>query len=108
MADGSGGFDKAQLKKVEVAGGLSAKGYIPVMAIGDEVVRESSMLVERVAKLSAECAGAKSLLPEQPELSDELVRLCNSLPTSSSSRQLDAMIQRVRAALALVGASTLR
>ena len=66
---GSGGFDKSALKKVEVAGGLSAKGYIPVMSIGDEVIRESSVLVERVAKLSASTKGATSLVPEQPELS---------------------------------------
>ena len=31
--------------QVEAAGGLSPKGYIPVMQIDDEVVRESSVLV---------------------------------------------------------------
>ena len=90
---------------MEVGGGLSAKGYIPVMSIGDEVIRESSVLVERVAKLSEECASAKSLTPEQPQKSVELVRLCNSLPTSSSSRQLDELIQRVPPSLAPIDAS---
>ena len=95
-ADGSGGFDKSQLKKVEAAGGLNPpKGYIPVVAIGDEVIRESSVLVERVAQLSEETAGAKSLVPERPEHAEELVRMCNALPKSERSRQLDEMVRCV-------------
>lgn len=93
-ADGSGGFDKAQLKKVEVAGGLSAKGYIPVMAIDEEVIRESSVCVERVAALSASIEGATTILPEHPEQSEELIRDCNALPKSCSSRELDEMIRK--------------
>ena len=92
---GSGNFDKAALKKVEVEGGLSAKGYIPVMAIGDEVIRESSVCVERVAALSAQADGAVSLLPENPSVASELILLCNALPTSQSSRQLDSLMRKV-------------
>merc|ERR1719491_1144428 len=55
---GQGGFDKSALKKVEANGGLSPKGYIPVMSIDTEVIRESSVLVERVASLSSEIPGA--------------------------------------------------
>ncbi|KAL1521720.1 hypothetical protein AB1Y20_021375 [Prymnesium parvum] len=97
---GSGGFDKSKLKQVEVQGGLSAKGYIPVMTIGDEVIRESSVCVERVAALSASVDGAVSLLPEDPRRAEALVRLCNSLPKSSSSRELDELIQQADSILA--------
>lgn len=121
-ADGSGGFDKSQLKKVEQSGGLSPKGYIPVMKIGDEVIRESSVLVQRVAELSATTPGATSLMPEKPSVADgklggpnapglprslsrmfeslsraELIAACNTLPKSSRSKQLDALLKRVDA-----------
>ena len=96
---GSGGFDKSKLKDVEKGGGLSPKGYIPVMAIGDEVIRESSVCVERVAALSSSLQGAQSLTPERPALADELVAACNALPTSSSSRQLDDLLKRADSAL---------
>eukprot|EP00316_Scyphosphaera_apsteinii_P012582 CAMPEP_0119324042 /NCGR_PEP_ID=MMETSP1333-20130426/62214_1 /TAXON_ID=418940 /ORGANISM="Scyphosphaera apsteinii, Strain RCC1455" /LENGTH=218 /DNA_ID=CAMNT_0007331647 /DNA_START=183 /DNA_END=840 /DNA_ORIENTATION=- len=95
---GYGGFDKARLKQVEVAGGLSARGYIPVVSIGDEVIRESSVCVERVAKLSTQASNAASLLPEQPPVADELIALCNALPKSSSSRQLDELLQKANTA----------
>ena len=100
---GTGGFDKAELKRVELAGGLvPPKGYIPVLAIGDEVLRESSVCVERVALLSEEASaqlrGATSLVPERQQLANELVELCNALPTSSSSRQLDELLRRADAA----------
>ena len=91
---GSGGFDKAKLKEVEKQGGLSPKGYIPVMRIDDEVIRESSVLVERVAAISSTLPDAQSLAPEQPALAEELVAACNALPKSSSSRQLDALLKR--------------
>ena len=96
---GSGGFDKSKLKDVEKGGGLSPKGYIPVMAIGDEVIRESSVCVERVAALSSSLQGAQSLTPERPALADELVAACNALPKSSSSRQLDDLLKRADSAL---------
>ena len=74
---GSGGFDKSALKKIETAGGLSPKGYIPVIKIGSEVIRESSVCVERVAALSNEVSGAVSLTPELPQIANELIALCN-------------------------------
>ena len=43
---GSGGFDKRALKQVEERGGLlPPKGYIPVLAIGDDLFRESDHCV---------------------------------------------------------------
>jgi hypothetical protein len=43
---GSGGFDKRALKQVEERGGLQPpKGYIPVLAIGDDLFRESDHCV---------------------------------------------------------------
>ena len=92
---GSGGFDKTQLKKIEAAGGLNPKGYIPVMAIDEEVIRESSVCVDRVASLSTEITGAISLLAERPEVGRELVEMCNALPKSTSSPQLEELIRRV-------------
>mmetsp|Transcript_66956 Transcript_66956/g.119020 ORF Transcript_66956/g.119020 Transcript_66956/m.119020 type:complete len:260 (+) Transcript_66956:31-810(+) len=100
---GSGGFDKSELKKVESSGGLKPKGYIPVMSIDDEVIRESSVLVDRVAELSAEVSGATSLLPEKPDVARELIRMCNSLPTSTSSFELSALLKK---ADKLLGEST--
>ena len=49
---GSGGFDKRSLKQVEERGGLlPPKGYIPVLAIGDDLFRESDHCVRhRVAE----------------------------------------------------------
>lgn len=91
---GCGGFDKTALKKVESAGGLSPKGYIPVMSIGDTVLRESSVLVERVAALSAEQAGANSLIPENPQLAAELIAACNALPTQTQSSELDQLMRK--------------
>ena len=89
---------------VEKAGGLSAKGYIPVMKIDDEVIRESSLLVQRVAEMSSSVKGATSLQPELPELSDELIELCNELPKQARSRQLDDLCKRADAAIASSGA----
>ena len=86
---GRGGFDKAALKQVEKSGGLSAKGYIPVMAIGDEVIRESSVCVQRVADL----AGA-ALRPDDAELAATLIKLCNALPKQTSSREIDALLRK--------------
>ena len=99
---GSGGFDKTQLKRVEAAGGLSPpKGYIPVLAIGDEVIRESSVCVERIAALSTEEAGATSLLPEEKERAAKLIAACNALPTRSSSRELSALLRQCDEACAI-------
>ena len=86
---GRGGFDKAALKQVETSGGLSAKGYIPVMAIGDEVIRESSVCVQRVADL----AGA-ALRPDDAELAATLIALCNALPKQTSSREIDELLRK--------------
>ena len=86
---GRGGFDKVALKHVETSGGLSAKGYIPVMAVGDEVIRESSVCVQRVADL----AGA-ALQPDDPELAKTLIALCNALPKQTSSREIDALLRK--------------
>ena len=91
---GRGGFDKSQLKKVEAAGGLSPKGYIPVMSIGDEVIRESSVCVQRVATLSTQCSGAVSLSPQEPDAAAELIDACNALPETPRSRELTDLIQR--------------
>ena len=103
FVDGSGGFDKSQLKKVEVAGGLSPKGYIPVMSIGDEVIRESSTLVERVSTMST-TNGAISLVPENRALAEQLIRQCNQLPTQSRSKELDALMRACDEAVASSGA----
>ena len=91
---GSGGFDKTQLKKVEAAGGLAPKGYIPVMAIGDEVIRESSELVQRVAEMSE---AATSLQPEEARVAEELIAMCNALPKQTSSRELEALLRKADA-----------
>ena len=43
---GSGGFDKRALKQVEERGGLlPPKGYIPMLAIGEDLFRESDHCV---------------------------------------------------------------
>ena len=97
---GSGGFDKSALKKVEAAGGLSPKGYIPVMSIGEEVIRESSVLVERVATLSEQVDGAVSLAPDDPQLATELVAACNALPKRTSSSELTELMRKADAACA--------
>jgi glutathione S-transferase len=99
-SDGSGGFDKTELRRVEEAGGLAPKGYIPVMEIGDEVIRESSVCVERVAQLSTEVGGASSLLPESPAVANELVQMCNALPKQPTSRALDALLVQANSCLA--------
>ena len=69
------------------------------MRIGSEVIRESSVCVEREATLSSSLQGVHSLTPEQPALADELVAACNALPKSSSSVQLDEMLRRADSAL---------
>ena len=97
---GSGGFDKRALKTVEAAAGLAPKGYIPVMSIDEEVIRESSVLVERVALLSSEVEGATSLVPEHAELAERLTGLCNGLPTSPSSLELSKLMLEADATLA--------
>ena len=97
---GSHGFDKAALRKVESAGGLSPKGYIPVMEIDDEVCRESSVLVRRVAALSQEVPGAVSLVPQNDVIAKELIAKCNALPKSTRSAELDALMARCDAACA--------
>ena len=42
---GSKGFTKKDLKAVETQAGLSPKGYIPVLSIDDETLRESTACV---------------------------------------------------------------
>lgn len=96
---GTGGFDKSKLKEVEAAGGLRPKGYIPVLAVGDQVLRESSDCVDRVAVLSTE-VGATPLEPENAAVAQDLVTRCNALPKSTSSAQLDELLRRAEAALA--------
>ena len=51
---GSRGFTKKDLKAVEAAAGLSPKGYIPVLSIDDETLRESAACVERIGALTPE------------------------------------------------------
>ena len=51
---GSKGFTKTDLKAVETQAGLSPKGYIPVLSIDDETLRESTACVERVGALAPE------------------------------------------------------
>ena len=51
---GSRGFTKTDLKAVETQAGLSPKGYIPVLSIDDETLRESTACVERVGALAPE------------------------------------------------------
>ena len=51
---GSKGFTKKDLKAVETAAGLAPKGYIPVLSIDDETLRESTACVERVGALAPE------------------------------------------------------
>ena len=51
---GSKGFTKKDLKAVETQAGLSPKGYIPVLSIDDETLRESTACVERVGALAPE------------------------------------------------------
>eukprot|EP00629_Pelagomonadales_sp_RCC1024_P012571 CAMPEP_0119295438 /NCGR_PEP_ID=MMETSP1329-20130426/49742_1 /TAXON_ID=114041 /ORGANISM="Genus nov. species nov., Strain RCC1024" /LENGTH=183 /DNA_ID=CAMNT_0007296351 /DNA_START=143 /DNA_END=691 /DNA_ORIENTATION=- len=49
---GSSGFAKSDLKQVEAAAGLSPKGYVPVLRVGDDVLRESTVCVDRIAALA--------------------------------------------------------
>ena len=49
---GSKGFTKKDLKAVEAAAGLAPKGYIPVLSIDDETLRESTKCVERIGALA--------------------------------------------------------
>ena len=56
--------------------------------------------MERVAALSAQQAGATSLVPEQEQQAAALIAACNALPKSSSSRQLDALLVQCDAAVA--------
>ena len=51
---GSKGFTKKDLKAVEAAAGLAPKGYIPVLSIDDETLRESTKCVERIGALAPE------------------------------------------------------
>ena len=51
---GSKGFTKKDLKAVETQAGLSPKGYIPVLSIDDETLRESTACVERIGALAPE------------------------------------------------------
>lgn len=51
---GSNGFTKKDLKAVEAKAGLSPKGYIPVLALDDETIRESTACVERIGALAPE------------------------------------------------------
>ena len=51
---GSKGFTKKDLKAVETQAGLSPKGYIPVLTLDDETMRESTACVERVGALAPE------------------------------------------------------
>jgi hypothetical protein len=75
---------------------IATSPKIKLYTIDDEVIRESSVLVERVAALSGEVTSATSLLPEQPAQADELIAMCNGLPKTDRSKQLDEMIRRVR------------
>ena len=49
---GSKGFTKKDLKAVETQAGLSPKGYIPVLTLDDETLRESTACVERIGALA--------------------------------------------------------
>ena len=49
---GSKGFTKKDLKAVEAAAGLAPKGYIPVLSVDDETLRESTKCVERIGALA--------------------------------------------------------
>ena len=51
---GSKGFTKKDLKAVEMQAGLSPKGYIPVLSVDDETLRESTACVERIGALTPE------------------------------------------------------
>ena len=51
---GSKGFTKKDLKAVETQAGLSPKGYIPVLSIDEETLRESTKCVERIGALAPE------------------------------------------------------
>ena len=101
---GSGGFDKGKLRAVESAGGLAPKGYIPVLQVGDEVVRESSECVRRIAAL------APALAPDDEAAADRMMALCDgkladegrSVVGSGGTRSpgLDACLGEIDAALA--------
>ena len=68
---GGRGFTKRDLMRVEEAGGLSPKGYIPVLRVGDEVLRESTVCVERIASL------APALAPADPARAAWMIRHCD-------------------------------
>ena len=101
---GSGGFDKRALKQVEERGGLlPPKGYIPVLAVGHDVFRESDLCVEQVAALPGE-----NLTPQDAERAAKLIALCNG-PLNTEGRSvvqsggrrsaaLDGLLREVSAA----------
>ena len=60
---GSKGFTKKDLKAVETQAGLSPKGYIPVLSIDDETLRESTKCVERIGAL----APVAPRMPRRPQ-----------------------------------------
>lgn len=104
---GSGGFDKHALKQVEERGGLEPpKGYIPVLAIGNDLSRESDHCVQQVEALP----GGTSLAPQDPERAARLIALCNGplnregkvcvQSGQRSSVALDALLREVSSACA--------
>jgi len=80
-----GGFGKAELKAVEAGGGLAPKGYVPVLAIGGAVVRESSACVRAIA-----AAAAPALAPGDAAAADAMIALCDGALAAEGRACVDA------------------
>ncbi|KAJ8600669.1 hypothetical protein CTAYLR_007437 [Chrysophaeum taylorii] len=80
---GSGGFTKAQLQQVEARSGLEPKGYVPVLRVASDVVRESSMCVRRVAR------EFEALEPGDAAAADRLIELCDGKLSTEGRRAVE-------------------
>ena len=97
---GASGFTKARLKSVEASHFSDPKGYVPVLEVGDELVRESISIVDRAADLD------DRLKPKDEEAAATAIALCETL-----AREGRALVQnggsraKVRDCLATLDAS---
>lgn len=93
---GATGFTKAQLKKVEVGFGKKAKGLVPVLKMGDQLVQESMEVLRVIAEHFPHlqsCGEAKDM----EAICDDIAREGKRLVLSGKRRsdELDACLQKL-------------